>query len=323
MTPETLAQVADAICERTEALAVDGASVQTAGSTRIVVGLPPVSNPQAIKQIGTTAQLYFYDLEANIVPPPTKGVPKDPASTADPNPSVYTFPNLYDAVQFASKRKPECFQNQCTTSGSTYYLFDAKSHQLQARPAERRKDLFLQFRNSKQPPGTVIATVPQGTLVASAPTNPSLTPSPAKLSTSPQFVLTDRPALGGTEIKNPQQNFDPTTNQPNVTFEFTDSGETAFQDVTRTIAQRGNATAPPGTFSSQAADQYSQHFAIVLDNQVFSNPIINFVENPDGIDGRTGAQISGNFDINSAQDLATILQTGALPLNLVLVSQSG
>ncbi len=135
-------------------------------------------------------------------------------------------------------------------------------------------------------------------------------------------MLTDRPSLNGTEIKNPQQNFDPTTNQPNVTFDFTDSGRTAFQDVTRTIAQRGNSTAPPGTFSATAAEQNSQHFAIVLDNQVFSNPIINFVENPDGIDGRTGAQISGNFDINSAQDLATILQTGALPVKLALESQS-
>ena len=40
--------------------------------------------------------------------------------------SVYTFPNLYEAVKFASKRKPECFQNKCTTSGPTYYLFDSE-----------------------------------------------------------------------------------------------------------------------------------------------------------------------------------------------------
>src|SRR5205823_6764006 len=46
------------------------------------------------------------------------------------------------------------------------------------------------------------------------------------------------------------------------------------------------------------------------------------VDNPDGIDGRTGAQISGNFTIGSAQDLATILQTGALPVKLALESQS-
>src|SRR3954454_21943805 len=88
------------------------------------------------------------------------------------------------------------------------------------------------------------------------------------------------------------------------------------------MSQRGSATAPPGTVPAGAADNYSQHFGIVLDNQVFSNPIINYVDNPDGIDGRTGAQISGNFTIGSAQDLATILQTGALPVKLALESQS-
>ena len=45
--------------------------------------------------------------------------------------------------------------------------------------------------------------------------------------------------------------------------------------------RRGAATAPPGA-AGAAADQYSQHFAVVLDGQVLSSPIINFFENPDG-----------------------------------------
>jgi SecD/SecF fusion protein len=322
VTPEAIDRAISIIRTRTDKFGVSEPEISRVGRDGIQVGLPNVQNAQqAIDQIGTTAQLYFYDLEANIVPPP-KQAGEDPASQPDPNPSIYTFPNLYEAVKFASKRKPECVDNKCTSSGPTYYLFEKGSNELRAGPAGERKDLFLQFRNSKQPAGTEILTVPQGTVVAAAPSSPSLSLSPAEISESPQFVLTDRPALNGTEIKDPQQNFDPTTNQPNVTFEFTDSGRTAFQDVTRTIAQRGRATAPPGTFGSAGADQYSQHFAIVLDNQVFSNPIINYEENPDGIDGRTGAQISGNFDINSSQDLATILQTGALPVKLALESQS-
>ena len=56
--------------------------------------------------------------------------------------------------------------------------------------------------------------------------------------------------------------------------------------MTRKIAERGAATAPPGTVGAAAADQYSQHFSVVLDNQVVTQPIINFVENPQGIDGR-------------------------------------
>src|SRR3954451_11436413 len=307
---------------RTDKFGVSEPEISRVGPTGIQVGLPNVQDAQqAIDQVGKTAQLYFYDLEANIIPPDRKGVPKDPPKTPDPNPNIYTFPDLWSAVNFASKQKPECFENNCTTKGPTDYLFDKKSHKLLSGPAEKHKDLLLPFPNGKQPQGSVIKTVPQGTLVAAAPTSPSLTLSQQALANSPQFVLKDRPALNGSEISNPQQGFDPTTNQPNVTFDFSGEGQSAFQQVTKTIAERGRATAGLGISDQQAA-QTSQHFAIILDNQVFSNPIINWAENPTGIDGRQGAQISGNFTISSAQDLATILQTGALPVNLVLVSQS-
>jgi SecD/SecF fusion protein len=309
---------------RTDKFGVSEPEISRIGATGIQVGLPNVQDAQqAIDQVGKTAQLYFYDLEASIIPPDKKGVPKAPTTTPDPNPNVYTFPDLWTAVNFASTQKASCPQNQCTAKGPTYYLFDKKSHKLLSGPAEKHKDLLLPFKNGKQPAGSVIKSVPQGTLVAAAPTSPSLTLSQQELSNSPQFVLKDQPALNGSEISNPQQGFDPTTNQPNVTFDFSGDGQQAFQDVTKKIAERGRATAPlTGSLDANSASQFSQHFAIVLDNQVFSNPIINFVENPTGIDGRQGAQISGNFTISSAQDLATILQTGALPVNLVLVSQS-
>src|SRR5215211_5297517 len=324
-TPETptidtaaIDRAINIIRTRTDKFGVSEPEISRVGKTGIQVGLPNVQNAeQAIAQVGKTAQLYFYDLEANIVPPP--GAPQDPPNRPDPNPAVYTLPNLWSAVQFASKQRPEC--DGCTTTGPTYYLFEAKSHELLAGPAETPKDLKLPFRNNKTPPGSVIKTVPKGTLVAAAPDEPSLTLPQSEISDSPQFVLKDRPALNGDEITNPEQNFDPTTQQPIVTCDFTGEGQSAFQKVTQTIAERGRATAPIG-FDPAQADQFSQHFAIVLDNQVFSNPIINYQENPTGIDGRNGAEISGNFTISSAQDLATILQTGALPVKLVLISQS-
>jgi SecD/SecF fusion protein len=325
VTPDAIERAINIIRTRTDKFGVSEPEISRLGQDEIQVGLPNVQNAQqAIDQIGTTAQLYFYDFEANVIPPPGPNVPQDPTAPGGPtDPSLYTFPNLYDAVQFASKRKPECFQSRCTTNEhGSFYLFDRSSHELKAGPAEKQKDLYLQFRNEKQPSGTVIVRVPQGTVVTANPANPSLSLSPAELSSSPQYVLRDRPALSGDEITNPEQNFDPTTNQPNVTFDFTDAGTAAFQKVTATIAQRGQTNAPPGTFGANA-DQYSQHFAIVLDNQMFSSPIINYAENPNGIDARGGgAQISGNFTIGSAQDLATILQTGALPVKLALISQS-
>ena len=110
---------------------------------------------------------------------------------------------------------------------------------------------------------------------------------------------------------------------PNVTFEFTEAGREAFQEVTRRIAQRGAAQAPPNACATpEGGDQFSDSFAVVLDNEIVSRPIINFCENPDGIDGRTGAQIAGGFKLQEAQDLADVLKTGALPIDLKPISET-
>src|SRR3954468_13355981 len=80
---------------RIDKFGVSEPEISRVGATGIQVGLPNVQNAQqAIQLVGKTAQLYFYDLEANIIPPPGKGVPNDPPTTPDPNPNIYTLPNL-------------------------------------------------------------------------------------------------------------------------------------------------------------------------------------------------------------------------------------
>jgi SecD/SecF fusion protein len=315
VTTEDMDRSVEIIRERTDKLGVAEPEINRVGSDQVSVGLPDVQNAdRAIDQVGSTAQLYLYDWEPNVI----SKKPGDPASTERP------FNRLIDAVRFASKQKSECFKNRCTTTGAQYYLFDKDTFELKAGPEERKSDLFFQFPNEKQPPNTIIEQVPQGTLVVQAeppPDDPSTSTDESTSSPPRYFVIRDRPSLTGTDITNPEQQSDPQTNQPNVTFDFTDPGRQKFEDVTRRIAQRGLANAPPGVSGAQA-DQYSGHFAIVLDQEVVSRPIINFVENPDGIDGRTGAQISGSFTIQEAQDLATFLQIGALPVKLKLISQS-
>ena len=103
--------------------------------------------------------------------------------------------------------------------------------------------------------------------------------------------------------------------------EFSDKGRKAFAETTRKIAQRGadNAAINGGLQDPIGA---SHKFAIRLDNELISTPYINFRENPDGIDGSQGAQISGGFTITTAQDLARLLKIGALPLRLELISRS-
>ena len=56
------------------------------------------------------------------------------------------------------------------------------------------------------------------------------------------YVLRDEPALRGTEVKNPEQNFDQGaggSGQPIVTFEFSDAGEKKWERTTKAIAERG------------------------------------------------------------------------------------
>jgi SecD/SecF fusion protein len=132
------------------------------------------------------------------------------------------------------------------------------------------------------------------------------------------FVLQDNPELRGTDIKDPRQEQEPTTGEPIVTFRFTDRGREAFQEVTRRLAERGQTRQVPG----QPVESSFQTFAIVLDRELVSRPFIDYRENPDGIDGRTGAQISGGFKLQEAQDLAEVLKTGALPIDLKAISET-
>ncbi len=305
--PEDIDRSIEIIRERTDKLGVAEPEISRIGTTSIRVGLPDVDNAdRAIQQVGTTAQLFFYDWEPNVI---TKPGAQDPSEQG--------FPRLFDAVEFASKQPAEC--KECTTA-TQYYLFDKTSQQLLAGPEEAQADLFVNQPGGVQPKDSVVLSVPQGVVIVldqKPPDDQATEANESEEAPDEYFVLHDRPQLSGTDIKNPEQAFEPDTQQPNVTFDFSDDGREKFQDVTREIAQRGLANALPGSDSASQSD----HFAVVLDQEVKSRPIIDYQENPDGIDGRTGAQISG-LELQEAQDLANFIRIGALPIKLQLISQS-
>ena len=60
----------------------------------------------------------------------------------------------------------------------------------------------------------------------------------------------------------------------------------------------------------------------MLDDELVSIPYIDYRKNSDGIDARNGSQIEGGFTIETAQELANVLKTGALPLKLELIASS-
>ena len=327
--PEDVERAIDILRERVDTLGVAEPEIARIGPDQVSVGLPEVQNAQeAIERVGDTSKLTFYDFsgpgeEGPDGKRPGNVIPSDPGlANADERP----FNRLFDAVERAQEQDPECAEKDgeplCTHNGQ-FYLFDENTLEHLAGPTRTEKDLYP-FED-RQPAGTLVEKIPQGYVILQeeAPEDNPSTDIDESEGPRGWFLLRDRPELSGDEIRNPEQQFDPTSNQPIVVFDFTDEGRKAFQEVTRRIAERGReaAGATPITNAEDAA-QISDSFAVVLDGEVVSRPIINFFENPDGIPGDTGAQISGNFTIDSAQNLAEFLRIGALPVDLQLISQS-
>src|SRR5256714_11229774 len=312
VTPDAMNRAVDIIRSGCNKLGVEEVQVARIGTDQIQVGIPGATSVgKATECAPKPARLYFYDWEPNVIARHANAKTQSP--TAPGTGPEAPFDSLYQAVLFASKRKPVKSCTNCTSRTEFYLFHKAKPHRLIDGPETVRNDLYVSPNGRKRPRniGTVI-TVPQGTLVVS---DTKKTDS-ACTGNNCYWVIKDKPALTGTDISDPKQNFDPQTNAPNVTFGFNGDAGTKFHDVTRRIAQRGQASAIPG------APANLQHFAIVLDQAVVSRPVVDYTQYPDGIDARTGAQISDIPSVGEAQQLAEFLQRGALPIDLKLISQS-
>jgi SecD/SecF fusion protein len=338
--------------KRINNLGVSEAEVARLGNKNITVGLPGVTDAnRASEQVGTTAQLFFYDWEPNLLgperligghpgqqPPPeaVKKLEKE-WKEAGRNPESFesgaliasgAYPNAYQAALLAAKQPPKSKEEceKCSVAKPRFYLFeDNAKHKLLAGPELSEKDLYESpTGETLSKNGTAVVEIPAGTvLVSELPTDQT-----GKVDETAQpgwFALNDNYALSGSEITEPRQEYGQGSGEPNVAFKFSETGRENFQNVTRKIAQRGQSQAI-GPASAETAAATSGHFAVILDNEVKSRPIINFAENPDGIDGRQGAQISGGFSgehgLEQAQELATTLQIGALPIELHLISET-
>ncbi len=346
VTQDALARAVDIMRERIDQLGVAEPQIQTSGDGTITAALPDVTDiARAEKLVGTTAQLEFYDWEANTLTPSGKTVAsqlqiQDPtaieisqglSSAALPGePGAGSMP-LYQAVQLAAKQPVQRSINN-SRLGPQYYMFGAPgsaacataakaqgvtlqvgSHCLLSGPDDTKQDLLSGLPAGVSASQGQIIAVPQGTVVLQA-ANPTSKTINFNSPSAQFFVLHDDVSLLGSDVTNPQQSTDQ-TGQPDVTFGFTGKGQKAFQKVTATIARRGE-------LSSTIGHSYQQHFAVALDNQLITVPSIDYTQYPDGIDGTNGADITGGFTIQSAQDLATQLRLGALPIKLKLISES-
>src|SRR3954470_22764211 len=311
VTSESLQRALDIMRDRVDAFGVSEPELARTGEDQIEVNLPGVADAErAAKQVGSTAQLFFYDWEANVLDENCK------TNETEIDGGQQPVTGLYNAVKRAAKCDIPVPKNSQAAAASRFYAFDKDTKKPYANgiPGASKAEALDGLTPAQKEKAEVIEVKP-GVLVLRGEK-----PSPTAPDPDSFWIIRDDPGLSGTDIKNPEQNFDQQGgNEPNVTFDFSDKGRKAFQKITGTVAQRGADNANP---LNPDPEQNSQHFAIALDNQLVSTPLINYRENPDGIDGSTGAQISGGFTITSAQDLAKILKTGAVPLRLELISRS-
>ena len=302
--------------ERVDQLGVAEPEIQQSGREQINVALPDVSNLQdAIRQVGTVAQMAFYDWEPNVIGPDGKPDPTNPEVTGgqaagDPSAGAAALrgaaagreaPGEGRARQLA-RRQPLLRRRPQGQAG----LRRRRGSRSARRAPTRRRRVREKVEILTVKPDTVIVRAQK----------PADGPEP-----NSWYVLQDDVALEGKEIKDPEQNFDQGaggSGSPIVTFNFTDKGRETWQRITKQIAERGSESV--GIL--QTREQSLQHFAIVLDNELVSSPTIDFQQYPEGIDASNGSQIEGGFTIQTAQELANILKTGALPVQLELISSS-
>jgi preprotein translocase subunit SecD len=109
------------------------------------------------------------------------------------------------------------------------------------------------------------------------------------------YLLEKRVIVSGEELTDAQPGFDQRTSEPIVSFKFNTAGARRFAQATQ--------------------ENVGRPFAIVLDDEVISAPVIR-----EPILGGSG-QISGSFTIESANNLAILLRAGALPAKLTPIEQ--
>lgn len=302
-TDRELQNAIKVINERVNSLGVTEAEVQATGNELITVSLPDVDDPEAAKSlVGSTAQMYFYKWEPNVVP-------KEGKSKADAANEGFT--KQYDAVKLASQQKP----GADAKGRDKYYLFSTlKGNKLIAGP-ELTKDDLLSSENQltkkqmegQQPKDSEILVVPKGYLVVSY--DPNNTGKNVQW-----YVIKDNVEMTGDEVKSAAAGTDGQNGRPAVDLTFTGKGGKIFQNVTEDLWNAGQL--------DRISNPNGHRFAIVLDGKIVSLASIDPNDSTlsQGIAGGR-AQIT-NLSQKEATRVAKQIDLGALPVQLELQSQT-
>ncbi|MDX3093058.1 protein translocase subunit SecD [Streptomyces sp. ME01-24h] len=285
------------IDRRVNGLGVSEAESQIQGDRNIIVNIPKGTNAaQAEQQVGTTAQLYFRPVLAEVAntPPPSATPSASPSgsasSSASPSASTSTGAKapgspsatastqgraVTDALKASSTPTPSSPPAPPASNAAPGSTLDtsipedlqAKLAALDCSDAKTRANLNLKAK----PTDKIVACDQDGN---------------AKYALGPA-------AVDGKNVSKAAAQFD--TQGGNgwvVTLDFDGTGSKAFSKITSQLSEQQ----PP-----------NNQFAIVLDNEVVSAPSVNQT-----LSG--SAEIYGSFTQESSQDLANVLSYGSLPL---------
>lgn len=301
-TDRELQNAIGVINDRVNSLGVTEAEVIAAGNELITVSLPDIDDPAAAKAlVGSTAQMFFYKWEENVVAP--DGKTRSEAANEG-------FTKQYDAVRLASEQESP----KDATGRDQYYLFSTeKGNKLIAGPATSKKELLegenqitKKPLNGKQPADSEVLVVPKGYLVVSY--------DPAGNNKNPQWwVIEDNVAMSGDEVRSAAVGTDQ-SGSPAVDLTFTGTGGKIFQKITKQLYEDGQAD----MFSSPNGHR----FAVVLDGRVVSLASIDPRDASLSLGiGGGRAQITGLSQAEASR-IAKQIDLGALPVQLELQSET-
>ncbi|WP_338497627.1 protein translocase subunit SecD [Streptomyces sp. SJL17-4] len=300
---ETNMNTAVGIIERrVNGLGVSEAEVQTQGRENIIVNIPRGTNEkQAREQVGTTAQLYFRPVLAvtNGGPAPARSASSSGSPSATPKPSASASgstvgeksatPTATGSAQgralTEALKAPTPTPTGSASSSSTPKATGTPSEPPApdaATAALQQKFTSLNCLDPKQRTAAGQGVLPAQPTVACGEDAPGVW---SKYLLGPAEVE-------GRDVDDAKGQLDQQRGMWIVTMDFTDAGSKKFQAITSKL-------------SAQADPQ--NRFAIVLDGEVVSAPSVRQTLS-------ASAEISGNFNQQSAQDLGNILSYGALPL---------
>jgi len=345
LTSSDMSRSRTIILNRIDKLGVSEPIVRQESSNEISIQLAGVHNvDQAASLIGETAQLQLFDLVPALLQPSI-----DSAGNITPYTSLY---QLLSRVQSLAKNgSPNAYylfkpvktttttgtgKKAKTTTTTKWRLLGGPTETLHHNKTTGLPGILDPY-GGKVPKADKLLVVPPKTEVVTC-SQPSATSCPGDtvgvpaLGTTDYYLFKDGPYPNdqyATDGKYPNMTgneldlsgisaqLDPSSGAPIVLMKFTGKGNKAFLQVTRNEAARGQAAGQSSSCGAICA------FGVVLDNQLITWPVTTPSQNPGGIDpAGSGAEINNIGSFKEAQNIALVLQTGALPINFVPVERT-